>query len=121
MRIVNGLMGLAFIASLLLQLNDPDPWFWAAAYGIAATTCVAWEREWIAPIIHNALIAMSTSVAIWLVIQVPSDVSIESMTSTWTMKNPGVEVAREAAGSTIIAMWVLFLRCFPRGGRFPTK
>ncbi|MGB0639889.1 MAG: transmembrane 220 family protein [Myxococcota bacterium] len=114
MRIVNGLVGLAFIASLCLQLNDPDPLLWALIYGAAAGTCVSWEQDWTSPGFLNAAIMLSVAGTLWLLSHIPSEVSIQSLSSTWYMRNPGVEIAREAGGAAIITIWMIVLRLCPR-------
>jgi hypothetical protein len=114
MRIVNGLIGLAFTASLFLQLNDPDPLLWATMYGSAAAVCISWERDWTSSVFLNSAIMLSVCGAIWMLTQVPSEVSMKSLTSTWHMSDPGVESAREAGGAAIIAIWMIVLRLCPR-------
>lgn len=114
MRIVNGLIGLAFIASLFLQLNDPDPLVWAIIYGSASAICVSWERDWTSSVFLNVAIMLSVGGTVWLFVHVPSQVSIQSLTSAWHMSDPGVEIAREAGGAAIITIWMIVLRLCPR-------
>lgn len=51
-RAGDALMLLAFVFSVVVQLNDPDPWLWVAVYGLAGVAIVlslAGRNHWALP------------------------------------------------------------------------
>ena len=114
MRVANALFFVAYLASVAVQLNDPDPIRWVAIYGAAAACCVAWERRW-GP---HALPAVLAGVALlWsasLLVVVPSDVALGRSLTEWQMKADGSELVREVGGLWFVGLWMAVLFWRPR-------
>ena len=115
--VANALLLLAFLFSVIVQYNDPDPVRWMLMYGAAALACVLAflrrERWWsVAPVGVVALLW-----ALSLTPGVVGRVPFLQMFSAWEMQNEGVELSREMYGLLIIFVWmtVLAARAWRRG------
>lgn len=104
--IANGVMLLAFLFSVIVQVNDPDPLPWMTIYGAAAFLCgLAMARRvhwWSAAVV--AVVAI-----IWAATLVPGvlgKVPFTEMFGAFEMKNEGVEESREMYGLVLIAVWM---------------
>lgn len=114
MRILNGFFLVAFLLSIAVQHNDPDPLRWMVLYGAAAACCLAWERRW-GP---RWLPALPCVVALgWLVLvlaDIPPGAEILPAMSDWHMKSGGSEELREAGGLLLVGTWMAALGWRPR-------
>lgn len=117
MRALSWVMLVAFLLSVIVNLNDPDPLLWAATYGVAAIACVLDLRGsgyWLPPA------AVGLCALIWsatIAPEVLGRVPFGSMFGAWEMENVGIERSREMYGLLIIAAWmaVLTVRARRRG------
>jgi hypothetical protein len=102
------LMTAAFLFSVVVQWNDPDPIRWMAIYGAAAAVS-GWAAlapagyPWWLPV-AVAVVALIWSLT--LLPQVVGKVRLAELFESWEMKSPRVEVAREAGGLMIVAVWM---------------
>lgn len=108
MRILNLLFALCFVASALLQYNDPDPVQWMGIYGVAAGVCVAWWRG------TPRILPLSLSLAalVWAGViarGVKLDVPVGQALFDWGMKSGGSEELRETGGLLIVAVWMAII------------
>ena len=107
-RGLNLLMLLMFVFSAVVQYNDPDPWIWMAIYALAALACLQellWNDN---PLLVPAVVAAIALVwAISLLPGVIGEVRISELFAEFEMKGDlMVEVAREAGGLLIVAVWM---------------
>ena len=105
--IANAVMLVAFIFSVIVQFNDPDPLLWAAIYAAAAAAC-ALELRRRTPLALPAGIALVTVIwAATLAPRVIGKVRFMSMFAEFEMANAGVEESREMYGLLLIALWMI--------------
>jgi hypothetical protein len=105
---LNLLMLLLFVFSVVVQYNDPDPLIWMAIYALAALACLQ-ELLWADnPLLVPAAVgAIALIWAIGLLPGVIGKVRISELFAEFEMKGDlMVEVAREAGGLLIIAVWM---------------
>lgn len=106
MRWLNGAFFLAFVASLLVQHNDPDPLPWMAVYGAAAVTCVVWDRRRSARWAPGLLAGLALLWSLWILREVPGNVDLGQALGHWEMKGPGSEQVREVGGLVLVGVWM---------------
>lgn len=108
-KTANMIMLLAFIASVIVQLNDPDPWRWVVIWGAAALAtllALAGRAGWRLPA------AVALAALLWaatLVRDVIGRVRLGELFEAFEMKDARVEVGREFGGLLIIAFWMAVL------------
>lgn len=105
-QIANGVMLVAFAFSVIVQINDPDPFGWMAIYGAAGLVC-AFEitrraRWWIATLVGAVALVWAATIAPRVIGSVP----FTDMFGEFEMKNAGIEESREMYGLLIIAGWM---------------
>ena len=117
-RAVSVVMAVVFLASALVQLNDPDPLTWMSVYFVASGLSVAGAARlplatalrWVS----GSLAAVSTFWGAWLIITAatlhPDWVQV---LSTVQMMSPGVEETREGLGLLLVAAWCVVLSVAP--------
>ena len=98
-----------FLASVLVQYNDPDNLRWSVIYGAAALNCLFAARcqlHWSMPalVIVVALVAAGA-----LATNVIGKASFSDIFSSMEMKSIEVEQAREFGGLVIIVIWMTIL------------
>jgi hypothetical protein len=109
MKILNYVMTAAFLFSVIVQYNDPDPLLWMLIYGLAGAACVLAignRGSWIFPA------AVGLVALVWattLASQVIGKVAFGELFEAFEMKDERVEVAREFGGLLIIAFWMAVL------------
>lgn len=113
-RRVSVFFALAFVASALVQLNDPDPFVWIAVYlaGAMFSALGAWrfplQR---AMALRVGIFGLLT--LIWAGTNVPRALETrppwDQVFSSMQMMSPGVEEARESLGLLLIAVWMFVL------------
>lgn len=114
LKIANYVMAVAFLFSVVVQYNDPDPLRWMAMYGAALVACILFAtgrlRWYIAAGI--GLIAL-----LWAIDWAPGVLGktrFSEMFGAWEMKNERVEEAREFWGLMIIVGWMAVLTILSR-------
>jgi hypothetical protein len=118
-RAANIVMMLVFVASAVLQLNDPDPLAWIAVYAAAAVMCgleLTGRLRAIYPILLGlTALAWAATVAPRVLGKVP----FSAMFAEFEMHDLGIEESREMYGLLIVAVWmaVLVARGLPRRKR----
>ena len=102
----NVIMLLAFLFSVAVQYNDPDPLRWMAVYGAAAAVCCAElvRRTRLGYPLAVALVALGWAATI--APRVLGVVRFADMFAEFEMKNAGVEESREMYGLLIVAVWM---------------
>jgi len=109
MRIANLLFGLAYVLSVVVQHNDPDPLPWMLLYGAAAATCLAWALRrcprWLPALLLGVVLAW----AAWIGAHTELGVSLGQALGDWGMKTQGSEEAREIGGLLVVGVWMSVL------------
>ena len=103
--VFNSLFLLAYMASVLVQYNDPGPWAWIAIYLAAAGMCIAWFRKRLPRWYPTLLLFVSL---VWMGSLLPSvvgKVSPAELFESLSMKTRSVEEAREIGGLLLVAVW----------------
>ena len=102
----NVIMLLAFLFSVAVQYNDPDPLRWMAVYGAAAAVCCAElvRRTRLGYPLAVGLVALGWAATI--APRVLGVVRFADMFAEFEMKNAGVEESREMYGLLIVAVWM---------------
>ena len=105
-RVANWVMTAAFLFSVAVQYNDPDPVQWMLIYGLAALACVLrldGRLRWYLP---AAVGATALGWAVSLAPDVIGKTSFGDMFQSFHMINTIVEEAREMGGLLIVAAWM---------------
>ena len=102
----NAVMLLAFVFSVIVQVNDPDPLGWMAVYGAAAVICGLELKRRVRPLFPALLAAVALSWAATIAPRVIGKVRFGEMFAEFEMKNAGVEESREMYGLLIVAVWM---------------
>ena len=103
--VFNSLFLLAYLASALVQYNDPDPWSWIGIYLAATGMCIVQFRKRLPKWYPTALLIISL---VWIGTLLPSvigKVSPADIVESISMKTQSIEEAREIGGLTLIAIW----------------
>lgn len=102
-------MLLAFVFSVLVQVNDPDPLVWMTVYGLAAVACglsIARRGHWTFP----AAVAVATVIwAVTIAPRVVGRVPFLDMFGAFEMADAGIEESREMYGMLLVAAWMTVL------------
>lgn len=111
-KLLNYLFLALFVASVIVQYNDPDPWVWMAIYGLAAVACLVAIKQ---PAQWRLSVVLLLGTLLWAATIAPrvlGRVAFGELFEAWEMKDLRVEEAREFGGLLIVAAWmlVLFLR-----------
>ena len=104
--IANAAMLLAFIFSVVVQFNDPDPERWAAIYAAAAIVAgleITRRAGVVAPLIVGAIAAVWAGT---IAPRVLGKVRFSDMFAEFEMANVGIEESREFYGLCFIALWM---------------
>ena len=105
--VANAVMLVAFVLSVIVQFNDPDPVLWAAIYAVAAVVCWLEIRRrtnpWFPAIIAAASLAWAATLAPRVIGKVP----FGAMFDEFEMADIGVEESREMYGLVLIALWMI--------------
>lgn len=115
-RAANGVMLALFALSVIVQLNDPDPWTWIPVYAAAAAMCAAElarrARWWMPVVIALGSVVWAATIAPHVIGIVP----FLDMFGAWEMKDIGIEESREMYGLLIVAAWMVVLAVANRPG-----
>jgi hypothetical protein len=103
LRIAAGAMTALFVVSAAVQWNDPDPAYWIAIYGVAALLSARAAQGQL-PLAPNAVACVVFSA---LALRALPDLlgAREQAFTHWHMLAARDEVAREAGGLSICAVW----------------
>jgi len=103
LRIAAGVMTALFLVSVAVQWNDPDPAYWMAIYGVAALLAARAAQGQL-PLVPNAAACAVFSA---LALRALPDLlgAREEAFTHWHMLAARDEVAREAGGLSICALW----------------
>ena len=102
-RVAAGAMTAVFAVSVAVQWNDPDPFRWIAIYGVAALLAARAAQGQL-PLAPNAL-ALLVFGALALRALPELLAAREEAFTHWHMRSASDEVAREAGGLAICALW----------------
>jgi hypothetical protein len=109
LKSVNYVMILAFLFSVIVQYNDPDPLVWMLIYAAAMIACVLFALGKL----PSYLPAIITSIAlVWafsLAAQVIGKVGFSELFQAFEMKDERIEIGREFGGLLIIVFWMSVL------------
>jgi hypothetical protein len=102
-RIAAAAMAALFVVSAALQWNDPDPAYWIAIYGVAALLAARAAQGQL-PIGPNVAALVVFSVLALRALPDLLGARPEAFTH-WKMMAASDELAREAGGLAICALW----------------
>jgi hypothetical protein len=108
-RILDGIMLVLFTFSVLVQFNDPDPFRWAAMYGLAAVASALSLAGRLPSWLPVAIAAIALAWAATLAPRVVGDVRFLDMFGAFEMQNVAIEESREMYGLVLIAAWTVVL------------
>ena len=110
--LANSLAYVAFLLSVLVQYNDPDPYSWMAIYSAAALVCVLFTARmlpvWFAVVVVLVSVVWGLMLA-YSAVTSAQEISLGAVFGSVAMMNERVELAREAGGLAIVAMWSAIL------------
>jgi hypothetical protein len=109
LRLANWVMTAAFLFSVAVQYNDPDPVRWMLIYGLAALACILHLRDRLRWYLPTAVGATAFGWAASLVPDVIGKTTFGDMFQSFHMINSVVEEAREMGGLLIVAAWMAVL------------
>lgn len=108
-RILNFIMAAAFIFSIAVQYNDPDPIQWMAIYGLAAAACILSLREKLS---WKFSATVGVAALAWACLIAPGVLSRPfpaTMFDSFHMTGVADEEARELGGLLIVLAWMVVL------------
>ncbi len=104
--IANAVMLLAFVFSVIVQFNDPDPYTWALIYGAAALVCAFELRRLVHPLVPMGVSIVAVAWAATIAPRVVGKVRFSAMFDEFEMANIGIEESREMYGLAFVAVWM---------------
>src|SRR5262245_15861104 len=108
-KVANWLMIAAFLFSVAVQYNDPDPIRWMLIYGLAALACILQLRGRLPWHLAAAVGVVALGWAASLAPGVIGKTSFGAMFQSFEMIDTTVEEAREMGGLLIVAFWMAML------------
>ena len=109
LKYVNYVMILAFLFSVIVQYNDPDPAVWMLIYGAAMIACILFALGKLPSFLPGITMSIALVWAFSLAAQVIGKVGVSELFQAFEMKDERVEVGREFGGLLIIAFWMSVL------------
>ena len=106
---LNGLMLVAFVLSVVVQYNDPDPFGWMVVYGAAAVSCALYVRKGLPWMVPAAVALAAFGWMAFLAPRVAGRVAPGGLFESKSMSDTGVEIAREAGGLLLVGVWMTVL------------
>ena len=104
--VANVVAALLFAASVVVQVNDPDPLPWMAIYGGAAIIALLECTRQVRPVFPALLSVTALGWAATIAPRVIGRVPFAEMFGAFEMKNVGVEESREMYGLLLVALWM---------------
>jgi len=103
LRIAAALMAALFLVAAAVQYNDPDPAYWIAIYGVAALLAARAAQGQLPLAPNAAALAAFTLLALRAL---PDLLGARAQAfESWQMRSAEDEVAREAGGLLLCALW----------------
>ncbi len=118
-RIANWVMIAAFLFSVAVQYNDPDPVRWILIYGLAALACILKVRRRLRWYFPAAVGVTAFGWAASIAPRVIGKTAFGEMFQAFEMINSVVEEAREMGGLLIVAAWMVVLVFVSKHDRTP--
>ena len=121
LKIANCVMAAAFLLSVLVQYNDPDPVRWMMMYGAAMIACILFlldKKHW------YIFAGIGIVALLWALTWAPGVIGktqFSELFGAWEMKNERVEEAREFGGLMIVVVWMVVLTFFSPGRNTRTR
>ena len=109
LKVANWVMLAAFLFSVAVQYNDPDPIRWMMIYGLAAVACILMVLRRLRWYLPAAVGATALGWAASLAPDVVGKTTLGEMFQSFDMINTVVEEAREMGGLLIVAGWMAVL------------
>lgn len=107
--VLNGLFLLSFLASAILQWNDPDPLQWIFIYSMAAL-CSYRAIKTVTPLLTLAVLFVCIVTAARLFSTIETEgVDYSAMMNSFSMASNSIEELREFGGLLLIAFWMTCL------------
>jgi hypothetical protein len=100
--VLRGAGALAYGASALVQLNDPDPLLWFAIYAAGAVLVLLPVGPWV----WRAHAGLAAVALLWSATLVPGALALPGLTmlaAEMEAATPAIELAREALGLLLVA------------------
>ena len=119
MKFLFGALALLFALCAYWQLNDPDPYWWVAMYGVTALHLgLAAAGRYVRPL----LLLTATAVTVWALTLVPDFISwlsdgMPNIATEMKTDQPHIELVREFLGLSVCAalQWWLWWRSRAKG------
>lgn len=103
----NAVVLLAFVFSVIVQFNDPDPIPWATIYAAAAVVCAFELRRRVHPLAPTGIAVGALVWAVTIAPRVLGKVRFSAMFAEFEMADSGIEESREMYGLALIAIWMI--------------
>jgi hypothetical protein len=104
--VANVVAAVLFAASVVVQVNDPDPLPWMGIYGAAAIIALLECTRQVRPVFPALLSITALGWAATIAPRVIGKVPFAEMFGAFEMKNVGVEESREMYGLLLVALWM---------------
>ena len=104
---INAVMLVAFLFSIAVQYNDPDPVRWMLIYGAAAVACILEmlrRTHWLYP---GAIALIAFIWAGRIHHSLPRGIHVSDLFRSFEMADIGIEQAREMGGLLIVGLWMI--------------
>jgi hypothetical protein len=114
-RIANAAMAILFLAAAVQRGSDPDPARWIALYTAAAAGCILLAPSlffWWRIALAGAATGWACLLCAQLVDRLP--IKLDDLFLHMEMRGGGVELARQAFGLALVAMWMITLAVVQR-------
>lgn len=123
LKYVNYVMIVAFLFSVIVQYNDPDPLVWMMIYGAAMIACILFALGKLPSFLPGIILSIAVIWAFTIAAEVVGKVGFSELFQAFEMKDERVEVGREFGGLLIIVFWmsVLTIARFRLGNKFYVK
>ncbi|NET23810.1 MAG: hypothetical protein F6K07_32990, partial [Okeania sp. SIO1H5] len=72
MKAFAAIMAVLLGYAIFVQLNDPDPWIWVAAYGVTVALTLGFLLQKVPWFVYSLFSLLFLSVAIYLFFQIPN-------------------------------------------------
>jgi len=112
-KFANALFGLAYVLSVVVQYNDPDPLPWMLLYGSAAGVCLMWALRRCPRWLPAVVLLIAAGWSGWIAVSIELGVPLTEALGDWGMHAQGSEEAREIGGLLLVGVWMLALALKP--------
>ena len=106
---VNLAVAAMFLASAVLQYNDPDPLPWMLVYGGGGVACLVARPGRVGQGLPVVVGTVSLVWALWLLPEVIPEFRFGDLFLAMKAETPAIELGREALGLLMIAAWMIVL------------